>query len=119
MSVGIPIRPTARLIAATPSLSERPGAKLKEMVFAGKRPWWLTASDVRPGSKRARAASGTIVSTRVEIAEPVEIDPRPLEAIALVARFRAESPATIAAFKLLVLAALSVVPATAFVAWTP
>jgi hypothetical protein len=38
---------------------ETPGARLKERVTDGKRPWWFTCSGAALGSKRVRVVRGT------------------------------------------------------------
>ncbi len=60
MLAGRPIRRAAFCTAATASPSATPGARLKEMVTAGKRPWWLTWSGAELGSKRVSAVRGTV-----------------------------------------------------------
>ena len=45
------------LVTASPSAT--PGARLKDSVTAGKKPWWLTASGVVLAAKRVMALSGT------------------------------------------------------------
>src|SRR5580692_4092118 len=83
MSEGMPICAEACAIASVAWLREALGARLKEMVVATNVPWWLTASGVVPGPCPAIEASGTMASTAVLSAEPVETLPRPVLASAL------------------------------------
>src|SRR5215472_13655313 len=116
---GMPISATARAIAAWALLSERLGARLKEIVVATKGPWWLTASGVLPGAYWLKAASGTTASAAVLTAAPVETTPWPVLARLLVAWLRAVSAAMAAAVLLAAVSRDTTVPATALVAWVP
>src|ERR1700733_1086749 len=89
------------------------------MVVATKVPWWLTASGVLPGVYWLNEASGTICSTAVLSAEPVEAAPRPVLARLLVARLRAVSAAIAAAVLLAAVCVELTVPATALVDCVP
>ena len=46
-------------MASTASPSATPGCRLKEMVTAGKRPWWFTASGAVMEVSLAMALKGT------------------------------------------------------------
>src|ERR1700759_5718294 len=98
-------------IVATASLRETPGGRLKEMVLATSRPWWLTDSGVAPWLECATAESGIIVSERVETADPVEAAPFPVAPMELVAALRAAC--AFAEFAADALLADTTVPATA------
>ncbi len=91
-----------------------PGARLNEIVVATNRPWWLTCTGALPGSIRAKAESGTIVSLAAETGALDEAPPL-LAAMALAEALRAESDAMAAAFEAVsaVLAAAAAVAATA------
>ena len=56
---GRPISASTWWMASTAAPSDSPGVRLKEMVVAGNCPWWLIESGVVPGSKWAKALSGT------------------------------------------------------------
>ena len=100
----------------TAELSEPPGGRLKEIVFATRRPWWFTASGVAPCAKCATVDNGIIVSALVLTAEPVEATPLPVAPIELFARFRAACAlAEVAEFTV----PTETVPATALVDCDP
>ena len=120
MEAGTPIRFITPLISRIASLSATPGGRLKEMVEATNRPWWLTASGMLPAVKWVTALSGTMVSALVLTAAPVDAVPFPVLPIELSARLRAASAATDAAVEADALELLPLtVPATAWVACTP
>ncbi len=76
--------------AACASDSERPGARLNEIVAATNWLWWLTDSAVWPRANCATADSGIIVSRPVLTAAPAEALPLPLAASAFCAALRCE-----------------------------
>ena len=92
------------------SLSDLPGARLKEIVLATKGPWWFTASGVLPGPKRLMADSGIIVSWLVLTAAADDAVPVPTFANELVAALRAELAAMVAAVVVLAVLVLTTVP---------
>ena len=49
-----------RWMASTAWPSEKPGARLNEIVTDGCWPWWLTCSGPTVGTSRATAASGIV-----------------------------------------------------------
>ena len=59
MPGGRPISASAAWIELTASPRAVPEARLNEMVAAGNCPWWLMESGEVPGSKCAKALSGT------------------------------------------------------------
>src|SRR5580704_17238168 len=119
MSAGMPICAEAWAIAAVAWLRDALGARLKEMVVATNVPWWLTTSGVVPGACPAKEASGTIASTAVLSAEPVETLPRPVLARAFVAWLMAVLVASAAAVLVAAVAVEVTVPATALVDSVP
>src|SRR6185312_16313071 len=89
--MGVLILAMVRLMASTAVLIGSPAGRLKEKVVATNTPWWLTASGVVPGPKVAKADSGTMVETLVEMLAPVEEPPRAPVATALSCWLRAAS----------------------------
>src|ERR1700730_17744706 len=107
------------LIAATASLSERPGARLKDSVAATNMPWWLTASGVLAGANWLNPESGPRVGREGPPAEPVDDPPRPVEAIALVRWLRTASALLAVCAAAFPAGLAAVVPAMALVPCPP
>src|ERR1700750_3283269 len=91
MEIGTLMLAMVRLMAGTAGLIAAPAGRLKEKVVATNTLWWLTAKGVVPGPKVAKADSGTMVETLVEMLAPVEEPPRAPGATALSCCLRAAS----------------------------
>src|ERR1700751_4836927 len=80
-SLGIWISCVACANAAVASLSDFPGARLKEMVVATNWLWWLTASGVLLALVSENARSGVMVSAEVDTDAALEALEFPVDAI--------------------------------------